>query len=115
EDESKQDDDDFELWTPPMDGDECLFGHVTQYNRKIPSHRCYVGRKIPTFHKVLKNCTCTPADFECDFNYERVADDNCALISGLSPPNKEQVCRENPDLIEWYMPTGFRRLPMTTC
>lgn len=109
------DNDDFELWIPNHDGEQCLFGHVAQYNRKIPSHRCYVGRKIPTFHRVLQNCTCTKADYECDFNYERGTDNACYLIKGLEPPNHEQMCSENPELVEWYPPTGYRRLPITTC
>lgn len=39
----------------------------------------------------------------------------CKLVDGLQPLDPEQVCRENPDEFEYYEPSGFRRIPLTTC
>lgn len=116
-DSENPDDDDFELWSPshPMESDNCLFGHEAQYHRKIPDRDCYIGRDISGPHKILKNCTCTRRDFECDFNYQLANDGSCQLVSGLEPLDPMQECSERPDLIEYWEPTGYRRVPMSTC
>ena len=31
------------------------------------------------------------------------------------PPDHSQACRDNPDLISYYLPTGYRRTPLDTC
>jgi hypothetical protein len=114
-DDGDNDDDDFLLWSPKVEEDRCLFGHVAQYHRKKPDRRCYIGRKLERLHKVLKNCTCTPQDYECDFNYERASDNSCKLVAGLPPPDHKIACEEDPNLEEYTKPTGYRRLPITTC
>ena len=37
------------------------------------------------------------------------------MVEGLQPISAEQYCAENPDEIEFYEPSGFRRIPLTTC
>jgi hypothetical protein len=109
------DSDDFFLWSPGEEGNgHCLFGHETQYHRKIIDHRCYIGRRLDRFHKTLKNCSCTPEDYECDFNFERVSDGTCKLVAGFSPPDNQVVCNDK-NVIEYFKATGYRRLPVTTC
>ena len=58
--------DDYYLWSPkhPMQDDECLFGHVAQYERKRPEKMCYNGRKFDHLHKIGRNCSCIREDFE---------------------------------------------------
>ncbi|KAF8864345.1 Oligoxyloglucan reducing end-specific cellobiohydrolase [Acephala macrosclerotiorum] len=108
---------DYYLWTPkhPKQDDECLFGHESQYHRKRTDRNCYNGRMIPHLHDIAKNCSCTRRDFECDFNYERQSEGSCALVSGLSPPDPQLVCKVDKDRIEYDDPTGYRRIPITTC
>jgi hypothetical protein len=109
---------DFELWTPshPLMEDNCLFGHEAQYHRKMPGKNCYIGRSdMNEPHKVIKNCTCTRRDFECDFNYQRVNDGTCKLVPGYSPPDHSKMCDEFPDAVEYWEPTGYRRIPLSTC
>jgi hypothetical protein len=57
---------DYYLWTPkhPKQGDDCLFGHISQYHRKKIDSNCYNGRLIPHLHDIAKNCKCTRRDFE---------------------------------------------------
>lgn len=50
-----------------------------------------------------------------DYNYERQNDGTCALVPGESPLDPLEVCRANPNAIEYYKPTGYRRIPLTTC
>jgi hypothetical protein len=120
-DTGDSDTDDFELWTPahPSQDDNCLFGHEAQYHRKKPNRNCYIGwspdQDFGKPHIVVRNCTCTRRDFECDFNYVRATDGTCQLVPGYTPPDHQQVCAENPNVIEWWEPTGYRRIPLSTC
>lgn len=107
---------DFYLWTPshPSNEEKCLFGHVAEYHRKKPDSLCYIGAKSNVLHGILQNCSCSIYDFECDYNYQRASDGTCQLISGLQPPDHSEVCSQK-DTISWTEPTGYRRIPLTTC
>jgi hypothetical protein len=37
------------------------------------------------------------------------------LVKGLKPKSPEVWCAEHPDAIEYHEPTGYRRIPLTTC
>ncbi|KAE8449229.1 hypothetical protein EG329_008396 [Mollisiaceae sp. DMI_Dod_QoI] len=108
---------DYYLWKPkhPKQDDDCLFGHESQYHRKRTDRTCYNGRMIPHLHDIARNCSCTRRDFECDFNYERQSDGSCDLVANLSPPDPSLICAVEEDRIEYYDPTGYRRIPITTC
>ncbi|KAF2674767.1 vacuolar protein sorting/targeting protein 10 [Microthyrium microscopicum] len=113
-------DSDYELWSPKHPGKtdevDCLFGHVSRYYRKKPQSNCYNGPLIERLHDIERNCTCTRQDFECDYNYERRPSDNiCVLIQGLSPRPAEAVCTEDKSLEQYYEPTGYRKIPLSTC
>ncbi|TVY82233.1 Vacuolar protein sorting/targeting protein [Lachnellula suecica] len=108
---------DYYLWTPqhPNQNDDCLFGHVSQYHRKRTDRNCYNGRLIPSLHDVARNCSCTRRDYECDFNYQRQSDGSCALVPGLEAADHSLQCSADPDLVEYYEPTGYRRISISTC
>lgn len=109
--------DDFELWSPshPFQEDNCLFGHEAQYYRKVKGGDCYIGRSLIQPHAIIRNCSCTRQDFECDINYARGNDGACHLVDGYTPPDHSLVCKEMPGLIEYWEPTGYRRIPLSTC
>lgn len=50
-----------------------------------------------------------------DYNYELDHVGQCSLVSGLQPKDPQAWCKEHPDAIEYYEPTGYRRIPLTTC
>ena len=50
-----------------------------------------------------------------DYNYELDNSGSCRLVEGLKPLSAETWCKEHPDAIEYFEPTGYRRIPMTTC
>lgn len=108
---------DYTLWEPkhPMQDDNCLFGHIARYHRKRTDADCYNGKMIDHLHSIAQNCSCTRQDFECDYNYEMQADGSCQLVPGLEPPNHTQYCKDNPKQVEFWYPTGYRRIPLTTC
>ncbi|KAG4306353.1 hypothetical protein PORY_000341 [Pneumocystis oryctolagi] len=113
--EEFQDKSDFDIWNfeYPEKKKSCLFGHVKNYYRKKPNRLCFVGEN-PIRYYISKNCTCEASDYECDYNYERVSDGSCQLVKGLEPPNHIEECKKY-NLIEYYKPTGYRKIPLTTC
>lgn len=116
-DESGRETDDYTLWSPshPTQDTDCLFGHIAQYHRKKPNADCYNGHLIEALHSIKSNCTCTRADFECDYNYQALPGGECLLVEGLKPANRIQDCYDDPELEEYFEPTGYRKIPLSTC
>lgn len=56
---------DYRIWSPshPLQGNDCLFGHVAQYLRKKPDRKCYNGYRLQHLYNV-DNCTCSRQDYE---------------------------------------------------
>lgn len=95
--------------------DQCLFGRRTEYLTKIHND-CYVGNiPLSKYERVVENCTCTRNDFECDYNYVRAKDGTCKLVEGLSPQPASDVCKLDSSLIEYSEPTGYRKIPVSSC
>ncbi|KAI9740380.1 MAG: vacuolar protein sorting/targeting protein PEP1 [Cirrosporium novae-zelandiae] len=110
-------DGDYYLWEPkhPLQKDNCLFGHVAQYHRKKPEKKCFNGKSIQHLHNIAQNCSCTRQDFECDYNYQLANDGSCQLVPGLAPADHSAICQTDPNAVEYYEPTGYRRIPLSTC
>jgi Sortilin, neurotensin receptor 3, C-terminal len=39
----------------------------------------------------------------------------CKLIDGLAKPDGMDICRNDPNAVEWYDITGYRKIPISTC
>ncbi|KAI0904800.1 hypothetical protein F4823DRAFT_172176 [Ustulina deusta] len=115
-DEKDLDKSDYELWSPehPLQPNGCLFGHRNRYLRKKKDRTCYNDRKLQQVYN-FETCECTRQDYECDYNYELDAHNYCTLVDGLRPKDPDQICRDDPEAIEYHEPTGLRRIPLTTC
>lgn len=50
-----------------------------------------------------------------DYNYEIQTDGSCGLVPGLQPQDHIAQCSQDPDKVEYWEPTGYRRIPQTTC
>ncbi|ODN82335.1 signal sequence binding protein [Cryptococcus wingfieldii CBS 7118] len=109
--------DDFELWSPSESReDQCLFGRQTMYHRRIRDKNCYVGERVVQPNTIVRNCTCTASDFECEFNYRRDASGNCVLVDGavaLSSNTEYEQCDGYTDY--WYERTEYRKIPYSSC
>ncbi|CAI4037670.1 hypothetical protein SMKI_03G1470 [Saccharomyces mikatae IFO 1815] len=93
----------------------CLFGHRTEFLRKT-DEKCFIGNvPLSEFSKNIKNCSCTRKDFECDYNYYKANDGTCKLVDGLTPANAADTCKREPDLIEYFESSGYRKIPLSTC
>ncbi|KAJ1674117.1 vacuolar protein sorting/targeting protein PEP1, partial [Spiromyces aspiralis] len=113
--------DDFELWSPrgmgrvgqTLDEQLCVLGHQVQYYRRIPGRACYVGRKFTKPRMLVKNCSCTRHDYECDYNYvPNNKTSKCELVPGMKGLRTECV----PGKSEYFtISNGYRRIPQSTC
>ena len=112
------DNDDFEYWSPkhPKAVDNCLFGHEAKYLRRAEGHDdCFIGAApLADGFKITRNCSCTRKDYECDYNYYRDFDETCKLVKGLSPSDHQKDMCKN-DVFQYFEPTGYRRIPLSTC
>ncbi|CDS81921.1 related to VPS10 domain-containing receptor SorCS1 precursor [Sporisorium scitamineum] len=110
--------DDFELWSPSEErAEQCLFGRQTYYYRRKRRADCYVGEKIVQPHSVSRNCSCTEADFECEFNHFRDASGKCVLYPGVSPLSTDEAsqCWAADSDGYWYERTNVRKIPYSSC
>jgi photosystem II stability/assembly factor-like uncharacterized protein len=116
-DVSRPEQDDFELWSPSEERVEsCLFGRQTYYYRRKRDADCYVGEKIIQPHQIVKNCTCTDADFECEFNHYRdPATNQCVLHPGLTALAADETEQCTGDEDYWYDRTSVRKIPFSSC
>ncbi|SCU83504.1 LAME_0C05402g1_1 [Lachancea meyersii CBS 8951] len=94
---------------------ECLFGHQAEYLQKI-NDKCYNGAApVYEMKRIAKTCSCTRMDFECDYNYFKAADGTCKLVEGTEPLDGSEICEKYSDLVEFFEPTGYRKIPLSTC
>lgn len=111
--------DDYEYWTPkhPFAADNCLFGHEAKYLRRASRiNDCFIGKApLSEGFKVLRNCTCTREDYECDYNFFRDTDGTCKLVKGLTPADRKKEMCGKPDVFQYFEPTGYRKIPLSTC
>ncbi|KAH7022900.1 vacuolar protein sorting/targeting protein 10 [Ilyonectria destructans] len=112
----EQGDSDYYLWSPthPFQDDDCVFGHVATYLRKKTDRKCYNKGNLKRLHEYT-NCECTRSDYECAYNYELDNHGQCSLVPGFQPLSGQDWCKQNPNETTWFEPTGYRRLPMSTC
>ncbi|KAG2143753.1 uncharacterized protein EDB93DRAFT_1321681 [Suillus bovinus] len=106
--------DDFELWSPSEERDSlCLFGRQTLYHRRKRDVNCVVGDTPKALDNIVRNCTCTSEDFECEFNYVRNGQGECVLVPGTIPRPPDDSCRNGEDY--WYERTAYRKVHYSTC
>ncbi|KAG2114629.1 uncharacterized protein F5147DRAFT_834477 [Suillus discolor] len=106
--------DDFELWSPSEERDSlCLFGRQTLYHRRKRDVNCVVGDTPKALDNIVRNCTCTLEDFECEFNYVRNGEGKCVLVPGTTPRPPDDSCRNGEDY--WYERTPYHKVLYSTC
>jgi len=135
EDQAGHDGSDYEIWSPrdPAGGSDssCVLGRTVQYTRRKQSSKCFNG--VERERKTIRdNCPCTKVDFECEMGYER-SEDNCMPSHKENLPAEEEeynrdmetlynnpaklnyFCGKYKDTDEFFVPSGYRRIPGDTC
>ncbi len=54
-------------------------------------------------------------DVFSDYNFQRQIDGSCALVPGFTPYDHSLICQEDENRVEYDDPTGYRRIPLSTC
>ncbi|RCI03384.1 vacuolar protein sorting/targeting protein PEP1, partial [Rhizopus stolonifer] len=93
------------------DGPDCLMGHEQIFYRRKANSQCYVGREYQDPVVELKDCACTRADYECDYNFLRNPDGSCTRIGPDHIPN--HLCKSQDDT--YPASSGYRLIPGNTC
>lgn len=39
----------------------------------------------------------------------------CSLVNGLEPLSGQEWCNQHPNETSWFEPTGYRKIPLSTC
>lgn len=104
---------DFEKWYARdlTEGPDCLMGHEQIFYRRKADRDCYVGRDYQQPLVEQRDCPCTEADYECDYNFVRDADAKCVRIGPDHLPNG--VCSSEDEL--YPASSGYRLIPGNTC
>ncbi|CCT62321.1 related to carboxypeptidase Y-sorting protein PEP1 precursor [Fusarium fujikuroi IMI 58289] len=107
---------DYDLWSPkhPLQNDDCLFGHKAKYLRKKTDRKCYNQASMSRLRE-YENCECTRRDFECAYNFELDNHGQCTLVPDHDALSGEEWCKQHPNETSYFDPTGYRRIPLTTC
>ncbi|KAG1770804.1 hypothetical protein EV702DRAFT_1248956 [Suillus placidus] len=85
----------------------------TLYHRRKRDVNCVVGNTSNALDNVMRNCTCTLEDFECEINYVRNGEGECVLVPGTRPLPSDDSCRNGEDY--WYERTAYRKVLYSTC
>lgn len=93
------------------EGPDCLMGHEQIFFRRKADRDCYVGRDYQDPIVELKDCACTRADYECDYNFRRNPDGSCVRVG----PDliAADVCKSKDDFYPGS--SGYRLIPGNTC
>lgn len=104
---------DFEKWYARdlTEGADCLMGHEQIFYRRKVDRDCYVGREFQDPEVEVKNCPCTRADYECDYNFARDKNGDCVRIG----PDRifANQCTSKDDY--YAASSGYRLISGNTC
>lgn len=43
------------------------------------------------------------------------SDGSCGLVAGLPKPDHSEQCKNDPEMVQYWEPTGYRKIPQSTC
>ncbi|ORZ10539.1 hypothetical protein BCR42DRAFT_469972 [Absidia repens] len=112
-DPDHEDKNDYERWFARdlTDGPDCLMGHEQMFYRRKADRDCYVGRDFQEPEVEMKNCQCTDADYECDYNFSRDTNGKCKR--DRNDQLSANQCKSKSDT--YVASSGYRLIPGNTC
>ena len=106
---------DMDEWFARVDKDgkpTCLMGHTQSFSRRKKKAECFLKQEFKHPVAQTKDCDCTDADYECDFNFER-EDGKCVAKGPIIAP--DGVCRDAKPDATFKGTSGYRKIPGNTC
>lgn len=115
--ERKCDKNDLEKWYARVDDEgepTCLMGHKQYYMRRKADVDCFIKDEFNDPIAETETCTCTDADFECDYNFLRSDDrKECIKAGNLIVPQGE--CKAFDKDSSFKGSSGWRLIPGNDC
>ena len=109
---------DYEVWTlksNAADTERCVLGKQISYTRRKQFSQCFNGEEFERPISV-KNCECTDADWECDFNNARNVGDKLGECHEIFPINQTKFMEEQCTVGDvYYVVNGYRKVAGDTC
>jgi Sortilin, neurotensin receptor 3,/Sortilin, neurotensin receptor 3, C-terminal len=108
---------DFEDWPARLNEEgkpDCLMGYTQSYLRRKWDADCFVEEEFKDPVLTRKKCTCTDEDFECDYNFKPVWEDNkkkCVVAGKMVIAEGE--CKDPAGTYKGS--SGWRRIPGNDC
>jgi len=108
-------DSDFETWEPSDQfGNQCLLGRFTKYIRRKASSRCSIPNLTTKDIVVVKNCSCTEENYQCDYCYV-LHSDTCVHDPSIVCQSYDPKQPPIPCITTYTETQGYRRVPGDTC
>lgn len=109
-------DSDMEDWHARVDKDgkpTCIMGRKQTYRRRKKSADCVVKSDFHEPEPKIEVCECSDADFECDYNFQRNAEDDkkCDPIGPVLLP--DGACKSDDKKFKGS--SGWRLIPGNSC
>jgi len=106
---------DYEIWEPSdAKGDRCLLGRRTQFVRRKKEAECDNPPEFVSRPHIIKNCSCTEENYECDHCYKRSAAGTCEIdrqtCPNYDPQKQPEIC-----ITSWFQTQGYRKVPGDSC
>lgn len=106
---------DFENW-PARVNDKgeptCVMGHKQFYRRRKADADCFVDYNFKEAEATYEECTCTDADYECDYNFVRdESGEKCLPAGPLLAPS--DACKGGAENFKGS--SGYRLIPGNVC
>jgi len=105
---------DYETWEPSDSrGSSCLLGRRTKYVRRKREAKCDNPVDISSQVTIVKNCSCTEQNYQCDYCFTRLNDQcqfDMSFCGTYDPKQPPAICKGT-----WFENKGYRRVPGDTC
>ena len=108
--------DDMEEWYARSrdDNPTCLMGHEQSFIRRKADAKCFIMKEFVDPEPKLTRCSCTDADYECDYNFVRSADGKECVRDG-DPILPDGACKAFGPDDTFKASSGWRLIPGNDC
>ena len=80
----------------------------------VPAAAVITSGKLPHTVCVCRGTSQTNIMYSA-YNYEMDNSGQCSLVDGFRPLSGQEWCEQHPNATTYYDPTGYRRVPLSTC
>ncbi|XP_037553626.1 VPS10 domain-containing receptor SorCS1-like [Nematolebias whitei] len=102
---------DYFTWQLHNEGEVCIMGMKRIFQKLRANARCVKARD-QYISQMSDSCSCTEADFECDYGFERQIDGSCTPAFWFTPSATSRDCMTGDSFLNT---TGYRKALSNNC